>query len=448
MSKHQKTSLFERIYWLEKQVRQAHSLKHLAFIIANHSKKFIPYAQAAIWQKAPLGLRIYAISATSSINQNSPYIRWLQNECLPWLLKNAGNEVKTFSSTEIPSKLKQGWDEYMTDYLLFCPFVKEDKTSAGILLSNPEPWSESEVSIAKELQEIYSYAWFAMTKPATKPKLKKFFKSKRFLKITGITAGIIVLLLIIPIKLSVLAPAEIAPQNPILVSASIKGMIKTVNVKPNSLVKKNQLLFTLDSITLQNRYNQAQQSLHIAQEKYRQANQHALHNPGSKNKLSLLKAEVEKQKNELAYARDLLGRSKVRAEKDGVIIFSSPEHLLGKPINIGERVMLLASQDKKQLDVKVAADDMIQIKRGYKVSFFPNIDPLHSIEGTVNYASFIATPVDNETLAYEVVADFSSDKKLPRFGSQGTAKIYGKRVSLFFYLFKRPLVFIQSWLGV
>ncbi len=98
-------------------------------------------------------------------------------------------------------------------------------------------------------------------------------------------------------------------------------------------------------------------------------------------------------------------------------------------------------------DIK-KVNDMIEIHQNDKVKFFPDVNPLHAITAQVDYASFVATATPAGKLNYYVAANFNEKKNIPRYGAHGTAKIYGHYVSLFFYLFKRPLIYIQSKLGV
>jgi hypothetical protein len=121
---------------------------------------------------------------------------------------------------------------------------------------------------------------------------------------------------------------------------------------------------------------------------------------------------------------------------------------LGKPVKIGEQVMLLAGVNNKQLDINVAVDDMIPMKESDNVRFFPNVDPLRSLDAKIDYASYIAAPGRDQTLTYFVAAQFNPNQKILRYGLRGTAKVYGSRVTLFFYLFRRPIAFLQSFLGV
>ena len=40
------------------------------------------------------------------------------------------------------------------------------------------------------------------------------------------------------------------------------------------------------------------------------------------------------------------------------------------------------------------------------------------------------------------------ENKLPRIGLRGTAKVYGSKVSLFYYLFRKPITFMRQLIGI
>lgn len=441
----------KRFIWLEKQVRKAKDPKHLAFIITNQTRRLIPFTQAILWKRTPLGISIASVSATAAINHKSPYIVWLERQLIPSFNKNFSDTITLATKENTDSSLHEEWDEFLAPYVVHCPFKKDEdgQIQAGILFIFNEKPSDSLLNLTNELQSIFDYTWSNSIKPAKESKWKKFWEKKnRTKRIWLIALAVLALMFIIPIQQTILSPAEIAPREPILVSSSIDGVIKTVDVKPNQEVAKGQVLFTLDSITLENEYEQAQKALTVAEEKYRRAYQHAYTDAESKSELSVLETEVQKARSELNYTKALLERSRIRAVQAGIIIFSDPKHWLGRPIKVGERVMLLAGVDNKQLNINVPVGDMIQIKKGDKVRFFPNVNPLSALKATIDYASFIAEPQEDQTLSYSVVASFTPNQNVPRYGLHGTAKIYGGYVNLFFYLFRRPIMFMQSLLGI
>ena len=78
-------------------------------------------------------------------------------------------------------------------------------------------------------------------------------------------AGLLVLSLFVPVRLSVLAPAEVVALNAIAVAAPQDGVVGSFAVAPNAKVKAGDLLFSLDDSSLLNRLAVARKALEIAQ---------------------------------------------------------------------------------------------------------------------------------------------------------------------------------------
>ena len=94
----------------------------------------------------------------------------------------------------------------------------------------------------------FGHAWQAL-----EPKRKH---STAFSYRRGFAAMAVILAiaaLFVPIRLSVLAQAEIIALDALAISSPMDGVIKNFSVQPNQPVVQDQLLFTLDETTLRNR---------------------------------------------------------------------------------------------------------------------------------------------------------------------------------------------------
>ena len=111
--------------------------------------------------------------------------------------------------------------------------------------------------------------------------------------------------------------------------------------------------------------------------------------------------------------------------------------------------MEIADPVRIQLKINLAIEDAIVLNEGAEVEVFLDADPLHPVEATISSTSYIAEKYNQDTLTYRVYAEFSdTDKEKLRIGLQGTAKLYGERVSVFFYLFRRPISYVRQFLGI
>ena len=251
-----------------------------------------------------------------------------------------------------------------------------------------------------------------------------------------------------PIRQSIIAEGEITARSPSIVSTSVQGVIKEVLVRPNQRVNEGQVLVRLDSTEYEHKKNTIHKELDLANERLRKAMQEALGKQSRKNVLAELKSEVSLKKLELAYLEDVGVRMELKAGRDGIVLFGSPKDWVGRAVNAGEKIMELAAGDDKQFEIWVAANDAIELDRDSAVKFFPDANPLESVEGSVETVSFFATNSEEGVMSYRVLGNIGEDSETTRLGMKGTARIYGEKVSLAYFLFRKPLSAVRQTAGI
>lgn len=433
---------------LEHEARHADSREALSFIMANSTKKLLPFHQAVFWRKTRINrVRIETVSGTGLINRDAPYLLWLQKVLTLIGRSKRALELHQVNRDGFRKDLVEQWDEWCPPYVLWCPLVSPDQhLMGGLWLTRDTPWTDGELTILQELLDAYSHAWHSLTVEHSAGWFERLqpYNNRR----TLVTAGAVLFaILLFPVRQTVLAPAEIVSQDPKLISAPQEGVVAEIYVEPNERVERQQKLFTLDQTKFLNQYRVAEKSLKVAQEKYRKAGQDAFSSDESKSELAVLAAEVEKNRAQMDYAKSVLDDITIRSPTDGVAIFGSQQDWIGKPVVIGQKVMLVANPAQKALDVWLPVSDAIGINPGSQVKLFLNVAPLSPVTATVKYVSYEASERPDGTLAYAVRAEFS-EADIPRIGLQGTAKLYGDRVVLVYYLLWRPLSAMRRFIGV
>ena len=118
-------------------------------------------------------------------------------------------------------------------------------------------------------------------------------------------------------------------------------------------------------------------------------------------------------------------------------------------VNRAQELAQVAATGNAELLLHLAVGDAITFTPGSRVVMFLNVSPLRPLEATVRYTSFEATPTPEGALAYSVRAALVDDvQALPRIGLKGTARIHGEQVSLFYYLFRKPISALRRTLGL
>jgi multidrug resistance efflux pump len=258
----------------------------------------------------------------------------------------------------------------------------------------------------------------------------------------------VALIALIPVRLSALAPAEITPLRPIPVTSPVDGVVREIVVKPNEVVKADQLLAVLDDTSLRNRLELATKALDIARADLQRATFKSFSDEASRLELQVLSARMQEKGAEVTFLQELLGKSKLYAPQGGLAIFPGQEEWRGRPVQVGERVMLIADPSVIDVTIYLPPEDAVELEPGADVNLILHVDPLSSLDATIERASYEATLAPDGTLAYVVRARLRSGQGLPRIGLRGTAKIYAGRVTLGYYLLRKPLAFVRRSLGV
>jgi len=233
-----------------------------------------------------------------------------------------------------------------------------------------------------------------------------------------------------------------------LVSAPVEGVVKQFHIEPNAQVKAGDLLFSLDDTVLRNRHEIAKKVLDVARADYLRASQKAFSDEQSKANMALLRAEMEQKSAEVTYTAELLERIHVRAVRDGTAVFNDPNDWLGKPLETGEKVLSLAAPLDTELKIWLPVEDAINLEPGAQVRVFLNINPTTPVSAELKQTSYEAQVTPAGVLAFPLRAFFVDEFKRPRLGLKGTAKIYGEKVTLFYYLMRRPIAALRRVSGL
>jgi hypothetical protein len=188
----------------------------------------------------------------------------------------------------------------------------------------------------------------------------------------------------------------------------------------------------------------------LAKAEYRKTAQQAFTDAESKARMAVLEGEIQRREAELAFNEELMARITIKADRAGVAVFDNPNDWIGKPLVVGERVMQLADASKVEIEVFLPVDDAVRLEPSAEVRLFLNVDPLSPIKGRLIYSSYEPLKSPADILSYRLLADIVLDKneEVPRIGLKGTAKVYGKKVSVFYYVMRRPIYVVRRFLGI
>jgi multidrug efflux pump subunit AcrA (membrane-fusion protein) len=250
-----------------------------------------------------------------------------------------------------------------------------------------------------------------------------------------------------PVQMTVLAPGELVPANPVMVRAPLEGVLDTFHVQPNQTVRKGQPLFGFDEALIQSRLDVARQSLNTAQTDYRQTSQQALADPRARSQLGILAGKIEEKRAETQYLAEQLRRSRVTAPQDGVVLMDDPSQWIGRPVAVGERILRIAAEGDIEVEAWLPLADAIELKVGDEVQLYLQSSPLEPVQARLRYMAHEAVDRPEGHQAFRVRATLSR-ATAARVGLKGTARLYGQKVALAYWVLRRPMASVRAYLGV
>lgn len=430
---------------LEREARRAETAAQLAYTIVNQTRRLIAYRQAVLVRRTARGrIKLEAVSNVATVERNAPYVVWTRNVLRA--LDRAGrlDEAGSIAPGDLPEALAADWGEWWPAQALWTPLIGPGGHVGGglLLLREAPPWSEAERVLTDQLADAYGHAWRALGGLGRARTGKTTKRAAAALVLATVAAG-----LMVPVRQSAIAPAQVAPRDPLVVAAPIDGVVREVFVSPNETVSAGALLFAFEPAELEANREVAARALAVAEAELQRAESQAFGDPRSKGDVALKQAEVALKRAELDYAQSLLERVEVRAPSDGVAVFADANEFRGRPVRTGERVMAIADPARARIAVELPVADAIALSPGAEVRLFLDVAPLDPVPARLERASFEAAETPDGVLAYRVSAAFDDAVAPPRLGLRGSAKLYGERAPLALYLFRRPLAAARQFFG-
>ncbi|MBS0455059.1 MAG: HlyD family efflux transporter periplasmic adaptor subunit [Proteobacteria bacterium] len=424
----------------------ADSLNALAFSIANDAYPLLRFRQALVFaQHAPSQYELLCVSGLAKPQEDSPYLVWLRRT-VPWLAGHVTTAAPTWlarGELDAPPEVSDGWAEWWPEGAWCVPIHGKSGQRLGLIVFLlDEPVQDGLVPILQGLFQTWSYCWSSLSGQG---RLKGWRPSRKQLLVA---LAVLAALLLLPVRQTALAPAEIVSRNAQIISSPIDGVIAQMHVRPNQAVTEGAPLFNLDETTLRTRADVLRKEVAVADAELVAASQRAFDNPQSKGELTVLTGKAQQRRSELSGVLAQLERTQVVAPRSGVAVYSDPNDWLGKPVVTGERILLVADPSQPAMRVQLPVADAIALEVGAPVTLYLTAYPLQPLHGKILETSYQARLNEESVVAYRLLVSIEDgDEAARRLGLHGTAKLYGERVVLGYYLLRRPIAAARAWLG-
>jgi multidrug efflux pump subunit AcrA (membrane-fusion protein) len=345
------------------------------------------------------------------------------------------------------AEVRDTWSEWWPEHAVGLSLSGRDGRRVGsVFFVRETPWEDADLQLLGIVGETWGYCAQALL-GNRKPLRERWQQFKNHPRHKQVLIALAVLLFF-PVRLSVLAPAEIIPLQAEAVAAPMDGVIKIFHVPPNTNVAKGAPLFSLDDTTLRNRRDVAQKSLAVARADALASQQKAFDSLQSKAELTTLIGRVREREAELAYLEESLQRIDVKAPLDGVFVYTDPNDWLGKPVVTGERIAQLAHANALGVLVWLPVGDAINLEPGASMRVYLQVSPLSSLAAELVQTSYQATLSPEGIASYRIRGKLETGSDDARIGLRGVAKVYGGWRPLFYWVLRRPMGAFRQWLGV
>ncbi|QGZ65509.1 HlyD family efflux transporter periplasmic adaptor subunit [Paraburkholderia acidisoli] len=445
---------------LMKRARDAGTTAEMSFMLVNDTRALAVYRQAALWF-AEGGVQ--ALSGVIQPEANAPYVHWLERVCAQFS-KTYSEQPTLVSAASLTQDDAREWADWLPEYGLWLPVSLPGEAApggraahGGLLLAGDSVWPAETVSLLQEWVDAWSQSWQARQRQASWSWRRvrdallgawrtraavPWWKQPRLRWLAGIAV-----VLLFPVRLTVLAPGELVPAHPAVIRAPLDGVIEQFDVKPNAVVKAGQPLFRFDEAAITARRDTAAQQLAAAEAEYRAAAQDALADDKSRNQLATLLGKVEEKRADATYYNEQYTRSHVVAPSGGIAMVDDPTDWIGKPVQTGERIMSIAAPDDKEVEIWLPLGEAIDLPPGAEVKLYLAASPLSAVTARVRYVAYESQVQPDGLYAYRVRATLDGASS-QRVGEKGTAKLYGGHVPFVYWVLRRPLAVIRQRIGL
>lgn len=428
---------------VEGEIRACRSVDELSVLLVNELRKIMG-ARGAYFLDLHSGTpRVVKVSGAGELDRNAPSIRWLEEEL------KARAPIPSWKASALALRTGTAAEDgegrtfpFSQGYWLPLKFLNA-KPAFGILVVSEQMFSEGAIALGDRIAGTAAHAAVVIGRKSPRPRMRLRYRVLLYAFCAALVAA-----MFYPVPMTALAPMEVIPQDAFVIAAPIDGVIDTIVVAPNSMVRAGDVVVRYVDTVPRNQLQVAEQEVSVAEAKLRQLQQSSFVDESAKRELAQSRAELRLKIAERDFARDTFDKSQIRAARDGIAVYADRKEWVGKPVATGQRILEIADLDKVELRANLPIAEVLNLKPGARVRAFLNGDPLHPVDAKITSVGHQAQMVEGQGLVYRIDARFDGGQTLPRPGVRGTAQLFSDKAPLGYYLFRRPLTWIRQKVGL
>lgn len=208
-----------------------------------------------------------------------------------------------------------------------------------------------------------------------------------------------------PVSGSFSLPAVIEPETEADLSINTPGKIQSLNIKLGTVVKKGQVLGSIDNSLKQISLQQAELLMNKAKKDFERVE--ALYQGNASTEIDYLNAKYnyENSQTQVALIKQQIADGTLIAPVSGIITKKNIE--VGEFVNMGTPIATIVDVNTLKVKVMVGESNIYQVKQNMAVLVTSDVFPGVNFEGTVRYVS----PKGDESHNYEVEVAIKNNKQ-------------------------------------
>lgn len=416
----------------------AKSLRELRFIVCNRTVELTQYDRAQFWDWRR---RLRCVSGVAGVPPASGAIREWRKVLSK--LPEPGKPI-IFAPEAVP---QSSGGKGPPGHALWLPLFVDGQKFGGLLLQRyGRPWDEEDIKRVMPVIRMYEGAFRIFAGGGRWGRIRSWLRPVAALAAIAALAAAFVL---VRLPLRIVAPCEVVASRPIPVNAPIDGVIAEILVRPGQDVGQGQELYVFDGDVAREELEVATRQVELARRNLERAASLAVSDRALRAEAGLLENKLEQERIRLEAARMWVDKLRVVSPEEGTVIMGEPDELLGKPVRLGEAVLVIADRRDNRLRIWLPQDDRIDFRPELGITIFLHADAGRSRDAELTYVAAHAQAGMDDIYGFlaEAVWRDPADSDA-RLGLKGTAVLYGDEVSLGYWLFRKPLAAVRRFLGV
>jgi multidrug resistance efflux pump len=441
---------FESLATLQQLTLEAglsEDLKQLQFRMLNRSVAYCRYDRATLWDLRGRQPRLLGVSGQADGQAHGPLVDEWQR-----VVAALPRRETVQLGPQVPDGVAGAWQCLMrrTGGLaaLWLPIVVDNRPVAALWL---ERWAggrftESDRKCLDALALAYAVAWRSVApRPAwwrralaTRPRM--------------VTAGVLITLLgtlvFVSVPLRIVAQCEVVPKDPVAITAPLAGVIAEVVVLPGRTVESGTLLAVYDKRVAEEELKVAQQQVQIVESDLQRARVQAFQDAPARAPVALLENRLAQERTRLGLAQHHVDQLEIRAPVSGTVMLTDPHEWRGRPVQVGERLMMVVDPQQTRLRIWLPEKDNLRFNEQRPLHVILDADPRTSHPATLRFLANHSQTTSTGQVCFRAEAEWATSAPNVKTGLQGTAVRYGDTVPLGYWLLRRPLAAVRRWSGV